>query len=863
MSVKAFELVPALERLKLGSDKSLLQIRCIECWGSNIYLGTEDCFIFHYILEETIKNGSVTFRGEKCSHIHLTVKKPVLQLKAASALDRMLVLCDGVVSILHLSTLEPIRGATKIKSVALFYLNENPLESNPFSVEIVVALRKKNVLIFTVTEDKMILKKEICTTEPALALAVDGAHVCVALQSQYKIGNFETGHVQELFPYDREQVNPVVIRISQEEFLLSAPGALGMFTAASGISLRPPLQWSANLISVVYTHPYILALNDEFITVHSILDQQQKQTLSFIGGHCLGEFDGRLVVTTASDVYILIPVAIEKQIGALLADFRVSEALSLAQNARKTGLSKEQFLKMFRQIQLKAAFVEFAQMHFEEAFNLFHEGKLDIRELISLYPRLIPASSDFVRSIPPLHEIADINQLARGDRVKVQEFKDFLLRYLEGVRGTPRGMNHALEIDTALLKLYAESGCSQLVTLISSDNACDVSECAACLEKQGRHHAQALWYYQRGNQEMAVRIWSCIVDGEYTDSTFPGLSFVTNVLARLTDLELLWKYVDWILERSEEEGVKIFMQHPEEEVESDRMKPENIVDYISRFPKALVAYLEYLIFTRKSQKETFHTHLAILYIDRVTGHLKDTNKEQLIQAREKLCCLLRESNLYQVHLLLGKIRDTELYAECAILYGKLAEHEKALDILVTKLHDFNAAETYCITASQGKDMACRKQLFQILLNIYLKPDNESRSLTSAAVALLNNNKAEFDTAKVLQLLPDNWSMELISQFLSSSIRKTINGSRMMRVEHMLARGAYLQAKQEAIACFSYAVSLTDDSSCAVCGKGFSEPAFARYPNGVVTHIACAKNKSVCPITGKLFRTVSVTTAKRK
>jgi len=65
-------------------------------------------------------------------------------------------------------------------------------------------------------------------------------------------------------------------------------------------------------------------------------------------------------------------------------------------------------------------------------------------QLISLYPRLIPASSEFVRSIPPLHEIADINQLARGDRVKVQEFKDFLLRYLEGVRGTPRGMNHAL-----------------------------------------------------------------------------------------------------------------------------------------------------------------------------------------------------------------------------------------------------------------------------------------------------------------------------------------------------------------------------------------------------------------------------------
>ncbi|KAI0227374.1 Transforming growth factor-beta receptor-associated protein 1 [Lamellibrachia satsuma] len=863
MSIKAFELVPALERLKLGSDKSLLQIHCIECWGTNIYLGTDDCFIFHYILEEKVKNGSVTFHCEKCSHRHLSAKKPILQLKAVSALDRMLVLCDGIVSLLHLSTLEPISGATRIKNVALFSLNENPLESSPFSVEIVVALRKKNVLIYTVTDDKMILKKEIGTTEPALALAADGAHVCVALQSQYKIGNFETGHVQELFPYDREHVNPIVTRISQEEFLLSAPGALGMFTAASGISQRPPLQWSGNLTSVVCTHPYILALNDEFITVHSILDQQQKQTLSFLGGRCLGEFDGRLVVTTASDVYILVPVAIEKQIGALLADYRVSEALNLAQNARKTGLTKEQFLKMFRQIQLKAAFIEFSRLQFDEASRLFHEGKPDVRELISLYPRLIPGSSDFIRSIPPLHEIADINQLARGDQGKVQEFKDFLLRHLEGVRGTPRGTAYALEVDTALLKLYAETGSSQLLNLVSSDNACDITECVACLEKHARHHALALWYSHRGNHEMGLRIWSRIVDGEYTDASFPGLMFIRDVLARLTDVDLLWTYVDWILERNEVEGVKIFMQRPEKETESDRMKPENIVDYISRFPKALVAYLEYLIFTRKSQKETFHTHLALLYIDNVTGHLKGTNRDQLDGARAKLCCLLRESDQCQVHLLLGKIRDTELYPECAILYGKLAEHEKALDILVTKLNDFGAAENYCITASQGRDIACRKHLFQTLLGIYLRPDNETSSLTSAAIALLNNNRADFDTEKVLQLLPDNWSMGLISQFLSSSIRKTINGSRMSRVEHMLARGAYLQAKQESIECFSNAVSLTDDSSCAVCGKGFTEPAFARYPNGVVTHIACAKNKTVCPVTGKLFRTASVAKATHK
>ena len=54
----------------------------------------------------------------------------------------------------------------------------------------------------------------------------------------------------------------------QNEFLLNAPSALGMFAMSGGISQRPPLQWSDSIISIAYRHPYVLALNDEFITIH-------------------------------------------------------------------------------------------------------------------------------------------------------------------------------------------------------------------------------------------------------------------------------------------------------------------------------------------------------------------------------------------------------------------------------------------------------------------------------------------------------------------------------------------------------------------------------------------------------------------
>ena len=41
-------------------------------------------------------------------------------------------------------------------------------------------------------------------------------------------------------------------------------------------------------------------------------------------------------------------------------------------------------------------------------------------------------------------------------------------------------------------------------------------------------------------------------------------------------------------------------------------------------------------------------------------------------------------------------------------------------------------------------------------------------------------------------------------------------------------------------------------NCPVCRQPFSDAAFVRYPNGTVTHLRCARNKSVCPITGTWF-----------
>lgn len=103
----------------------------------------------------------------------------------------------------------------------------------------------------------------------------------------------------------------------------------------------------------------------------------------------------------------------------------------------------------------------------------------------------------------------------------------------------------------------------------------------------------------------------------------------------------------------------------------------------------------------------------------------DEVSEELKELREKLQRLLRESSLYRIQLILGKTNEANLYYECAILYGKLGEHEKALTLLVHMLHDYKLAERYCVEASSAKtDSKQQYKLFHILLGIYLDKNNK-------------------------------------------------------------------------------------------------------------------------------------------
>lgn len=852
MSVKAFELVPAVERELLMGDKQRINIECIECCGKHLYVGTNDCFIHHFLLEEhTSSKGKLTYVAQKLLHKYLGLKKPVAELRAASALERLIVLCDATITVVDMVTLEPVpSGGAKIKGVTAFCVNENPVNGDPFCVEIgVISAKRRTVQIYMVYEDKVQLVKDVTTPEQPCAVSLDGYFLCLALSSQYMILNYNTGASQDLFPYDSEERKPIVKRIGREEFLLAAPGGLGMFANAEGVSQRAPVNWSESVLGAAVCFPYVVALDEGFVTVHSMLDQQLKQTLSFRDGQILQDFEGKVFLASTKAVYVLVPLPMERQIQDLLASHRVEEALILTEGARR-NIPKDKFQVLHKRILQQAGFIQFGQLQFLEAKDHFSKGQLDVRELISLYPLLMPSTSTFTRCHPPLHEFADLNHLAQGDQEKVQRCKRFLISYLGEVRSTEGANGCREDVDTALLKLYAEQDHESLLDLLASDNACLLADSAPWLEKHQKYFALGLLYHYNGQDSAALQMWVRVVNGDLQDSTRSDLyEYIVDFLSFCQSLDLVWKYADWALQKDQMIGVQIFTKRPLGKDQSGQLNPDDIITYLQKHSNALLLYLEHVVLERRIQKEKLHTHLAVLYVERVLALLSQTPsapQTQVATAREKLQRLLRESSLYRVQLLLGKIQDSEqMLLERATLHGKLEEHDKALHILVHQLQDFPSAEAYCVWASAPRDAAYRQRLFHLLLGVYLNqdlPPVPGGQLAMAAVDLLNRHGEVFDAVRVLGMLPEGWSLQLLKPFLGGALRASMHACRTSQIALGLARSENLQLQHDRLKQRRSPVVVSEKKGCHLCHNTFSEPDCVCLPGGVPVHTHCAAQR---------------------
>ncbi|XP_064384439.1 transforming growth factor-beta receptor-associated protein 1 homolog isoform X2 [Halichondria panicea] len=768
--VQAFNLVPVVEQAL--SDRPKTEVSCLAAADRCMYIGTQCGLIIYYQVEENKSPlGKIVYQSKVKGRIQLGAdkRKPVQQLTVVPHQKRLVAMVDGVLYVMHMSTLELFDTGQRVSRIQCYCVNEcrsaqtSQTASSTFEL-ILAPQRKKLIQQYALSGDKMVHLKDYTLPDPAVTMARDGGSVCVAVSpsgqddGRYVTVNIhENGKIMDLVPYD-SGTKPIVKRTNKGEFLVNT-GTFGIIVFASGISKRPPVDWSRMPPSAAtYKFPYIVAWSELTAQIHvfNILDQRCVQEIPFPGGRFLGDLNGKVYGGMDRSIYVLPYVPLRDQVSNLLDRQLVEEAVLLAETitAVEAAKEKESPEAYMNEVKQRAAFIYLGNGRYSEAEALLVECGADPREVIVLFDDLLPAASTFKSKGNKIHGIPSIQALATVGQLSLVEAKKFLIRYLKDVRTTPLVQGRREDVDTSLVKLLAEERSSSLIPYIENhDLYIAFEETKAILDKYKCHHALGLLYYYSNQASKALNIWTRISDEELTDKDFPGFGYIVDFLSKYTVEEVVFQYSEWALKRDEELATNIFTERTEQ------LNSDQVLKFLSPFKTATVSYLEHIIHGQGSKEERYHTKLAGYYLDTVLALSEEGSQSsmRLGAARQKLLEFLESSSHYHAPQLLSKVQDSDLHRECALLYGRMDEHEKALTLLAHKLKDYKQAEEYCRLYSQDRSRQYRQNLYQTLLRVYLLPrDKDHSTLIRPALSLLNSHGGHFDGAQVLELLPPHY-----------------------------------------------------------------------------------------------------------
>lgn len=243
-------------------------------------------------------------------------------------------------------------------------------------------------------------------------------------------------------------------------------------------------------------------------------------------------------------------------------------------------------------------------------------------------------------------------------------------------------------------------------------------------------------------------------------------------------------------------------------------------DLISYYLDEVLSVLQSSPAARASLSESYSTYRALrppkpTYLNFVT---ENTPAKPWWQSRLRLLQLLSGTSgtqfsstslptgiTYSIPTVLSRIEpfQDELVSECIILDGLQGHHRAALRLLTHGLGDYDSAIRYCLfggprisTTSTGitpelADHTLQTTLFRHLLDEFLRIQDVSDRIERTS-DLLARFAAWFDVSEVLDLVPEDWSVDILAGFFIHVFRSLVSQTREARIERALSAGLNLR-----------------------------------------------------------------------
>ena len=445
--------------------------------------------------------------------------------------------------------------------------------------------------------------------------------------------------------------------------------------------------------------------------------------------------------------------------------------------------------------------------------------------------------------------------------VEDRDFLQLVKRYLTEWRkrkgfGSIADENEVFQsIDAALLKILLiqdthsistpskpSAQRSELYTFVDSGLEC-FDRAVTILEESHRLYTLSRLYQSRRQSRKVLETWQRIIQGtkDIDRGFLDGENEIRKYLVNIRDHAIVDEYGTWLAKRNPPLGVQVFTN----ETSKVKWEPHQVVMLLRRrAPDAVKVYLEHLVFGKKNVQ--YANDLISHYLDSVLGVLGSsaTARDQLAHTYEvyrtlrppkptyrefitekvvdepwwhdrlRLLELIGGSHgsgfSYNVQEVLSRIEpfEEDLVPESIILDGRQGRHKQALRLLTHGLGDYHTAINYCLLGgasifhpTQGSVETPRQEeqsvLFNFVLTEFLRIEDESDRLEQTS-ELLARFSAWFDVREVLALIPESWSVELISGFLVGALRRLVQEKNEAMVTKALSGAENLQIASDLV-----------------------------------------------------------------
>ncbi|CAH8557337.1 unnamed protein product [Schistosoma rodhaini] len=391
-----------------------VEITAMCSFSDLLFIGTSKGLVSQLIIQELYDDKTSFCFSNVLSRRIFT--KPISRLETSSKKTTLSIFSDENLILCNAEKLEIINFIPSFKGVSSFQLCSFDDEKE----KLCIGFKSGLIQLHHIFVSTCMLVFETKLTEVSLSLCISPQFLCVASDSSYISINLRTNVTTELLRSVKEPVRNYIAYFTQNEFIVSGPGSLGIIVDANGVSHRAPLQLSSNIVEVFVWKNYFFTITDEFFTIHNILTQSQIQTINLQKPSvaCFSADAHLLYFTETSDfntdtasiknIQVLGPERWDLIARRFILTGCLKQAFHVQQQERNrlTQVMQSQVEKFKHEQQLfdkrrqrvlgLLGFYHFEKGELDKAASYFEQSTIDIREILFRYSDLLPKGCYFM-----------------------------------------------------------------------------------------------------------------------------------------------------------------------------------------------------------------------------------------------------------------------------------------------------------------------------------------------------------------------------------------------------------------------------------------------------------------------------------